>query len=111
MDLLLDLLDYEQQTVQNNDTPSIKDRNNIQHSTLETPTMTTKFIPPQYCTSNGRIPNEILLPGDTLLLEHKITPASLLSYTPVNGNPSTNLEHLIQHENDNADPLEQRHII
>ena len=73
--------------------------------------MTTKFIPPQSCTSNGLIPNETLFPGDTLLLEHKITPASLHSYTTVNDNPSTNLKHLIQHDNDDGDPLAQRSIL
>ena len=93
----LNLVNYEQQTVQNNNTPSIEYRNNIQHSTLETPTVTTKFIPPLYCNSNGQIPNEILLPGDTLILEHEITPASLHSYTTVNDNPSTNLEPRTSH--------------
>ena len=108
---LLDMLDYEQQTVQNNNTPSRKYRNKIQYYTLETPTMTTKFIPPRYCTSNGRIPNEILLLGDTLILEHEITPASPNSYTTLNGNPSKNLKNLKKHENVNGDPLEQISIL
>ena len=73
--------------------------------------MPTNFITPQYCTSNGQIPYESLPPGDTLTLGHEINPASLHSYTTVNGNPITNLKHLNQHENVDRAPLAKLSIL